>query len=332
MANDPKFHLGIEPDSRASPGPGPGRRRVRPRPPPPPPAGRRPAGCWKPEAGAGLKFHARDSRFRCPSPVASEAQPGLGTDIGPGPAPGPGPPASYYYFICICANIYLRAMIAEWKRMFTSGSLPMMFIVLDCVLSKGMISVYNSNFYIASRGFSLRTHRNSSLSRHLYLRGGTFSRPELNEEHVPSVEQDMEEIRKFAKLHDLPIPSDDPKAVDPEVWRRLFPGGGDCGLDDPRVRYLAQVMPAVEEQAGSDQEIFWPGECVVVSPQNPYGPSYNATVVDLPLVLSLIGPSSGEAAQYHYMRFQNRFQTSDAQPSVLSEKEFLDRYYPDLDR
>ena len=136
------------------------------------------------------------------------------------------------------------------------NSLTMMFIVLDCNPSKGRISIYNNKFYIASRGALLRTHWNISSKYHSYLRGGSFSRPELNEAHIPSVDQNMEEIRKFAKQHDLPIPSDDPKAVDPEVLRRLFPDGGDCGLDDPRVRYLAQVIPAVEDHAGSDQDFF----------------------------------------------------------------------------
>ena len=156
--------------------------------------------------------------------------------------------------------------------------------------------------------------------------------PDIQKERNQQMEKDMEEIRNFAKAHDLPIPSDDPSAVNEETLRNLFPGGGNCGFDDPRLRYLAQVLPAIEERVGSDQLLFWPGERVVISPQNPRGPSYNATVVDLPLILTLEEPCSTEAYQYHYMRFQSRFETSDNPPQVLTEDEFLDRFYPDMDR
>ena len=167
------------------------------------------------------------------------------------------------------------------------------------------------------------------------LRGGTggdFQFPEIQDEQNQQIEKDMEEIRNFAKVHDLPLPCDDPSAVNEETLRNLFPGGGNCGFDDPRLRYLAQVLPAIEERVGSDQLLFWPGERVVISPQNPRGPSYNATVVDLPLILTLEEPCSTEAYQYHYMRFQSRFETSDNNPQDLTEEEFLDRFYPDMDR
>jgi hypothetical protein len=168
---------------------------------------------------------------------------------------------------------------------------------------------------------------------HLCLRGGCAEPGPWNENQPEKIEKELEEIRKFAATNSLPIPSDDPHAVDLETMKQLFPGGGNQGLDDPRLRYLAQLLPAIQKRTGAEtDDVLWPGDRVVVSPENPHGPPYNATVADLPLILALLEPSDADARRYQYMRFQRRFETADPQPSVLTEEEFLQRFYPDLDR
>jgi hypothetical protein len=165
------------------------------------------------------------------------------------------------------------------------------------------------------------------------LRGGCAEPEPWDENRPEKIQKELEEIRKFAVTNNLPIPSDDPNAVDLGTLRKLFPGGGDKGLDDPRLRYLAQLLPAIEERTGAEtDELLWPGDGVVVSPHNPHGPPYNATVADLPLILALEQPCDAQARRYHYMHFQHRFETADPQPHVLTEEEFLQRFYPDLDR
>jgi hypothetical protein len=226
-------------------------------------------------------------------------------------------------------------LLCSTSQMLRSGFLTI--AVFECVLVGGSERFFVQIGQESEKCFNfriglLREIYIDSGRHHLSLRGGCAYEATGNREEWQNVEQDMEQIRKFAKDNNFPIPSDDPKAVDPNTLRRLFPGGGECGLDDPRLKYLAQVIPAVEEQAGGDKDIFWPGECVVVSPRNPSGPPYNATITDLPLILSMLEPCSEEAFRFNYMRFQNRFQTADIPPQVLSEQEYLERFYPDIER
>ena len=73
--------------------------------------------------------------------------------------------------------------------------------------------------------------------------------------------------------------------MDPEVARIAFPGGNE-GLDDPRVKFMAAILPKIHRH-GDQQPArhYWPGEEVTISPQFPYAPPYNATAVDLIAVL-----------------------------------------------
>jgi hypothetical protein len=159
------------------------------------------------------------------------------------------------------------------------------------------------------------------------LRGGS----EEDDQKQQSIGKDMEELKKFALSNGLPLPNDGPECIDEDKLREAFPGGNGEGLDDPRIQYLAQILPAISKQSDEETPVFWPGDRVLVSPMNPMAPSYNATVVDLPLILQRETPLHVDAHQFQYRRYQRRFETCSPRPKVLSEEDFIERFYPEID-
>mmetsp|Transcript_9228 Transcript_9228/g.26511 ORF Transcript_9228/g.26511 Transcript_9228/m.26511 type:complete len:201 (-) Transcript_9228:413-1015(-) len=160
------------------------------------------------------------------------------------------------------------------------------------------------------------------------LRGGLENDLRQGQDFEDAVSRDFHEMVSVAKAHGFSEPKCHPAA------RRdsTFEGGDVDSFDDPRLSYLSQVMEEIQQKEKSSHKEYFPGDVVQVTIKNGVPQVFNATVVSLPFILSREIPVNADALLYRYDMANRRFVPQNSSRNIMIEHEFVNLFYPDLDR